>query len=207
MGELDSKIDGQEVIKLYSEQKLSMQQIADKLQVSSSGVRHHLVKNGVDRRSLSEAIFSLNATRFGKKAFKLKKILTVKDRELLIAGTMLYWGEGAKKGGTVNFVNSNPEMIIIFLRFLRRICGISEDRLKALIHLYPDHNEEDLKIFWSTITEIPNKRFYRSFVHVGKVGTYKRRSQYGTLALSYADKRLLNTILVWIDEYKSKLGK
>ncbi|MCR4277514.1 MAG: hypothetical protein NUV80_07160 [Candidatus Berkelbacteria bacterium] len=207
MGDLSSVIDGQEIVKLYSDYKLSMQQIADKLHISSSGVRHHLVKHGIHRRSLSEAIFSINATRFGKEAFKLKNITTTKDRELLIAGTMLYWGEGAKKGGTVNFVNSNPEMIVVFLRFLRKICGISEDRLKALIHLYPDHDEERLINFWSKVTQIPRKRFYRSFVHIGKAGTYKRRSQYGTLALSYSDKRLLNTILAWIDEYKSKLGK
>ncbi|MEK9167187.1 MAG: hypothetical protein AAB613_00370 [Patescibacteria group bacterium] len=207
MGALGFKVDGQEVIKLYNEQKLSMQQIADKLRISSSGVRHHLVKHGIDRRNLSEAIFSLNATRFGKEEFTLKSSLTASDRELRIAGIMLYWGEGAKKGGTVNFVNSNPEMIVVFLRFLRIVCGISESRLKALIHLYPDHDEEELLNFWSKVTNMPRTSFYRSFIHVGKVGTYKRRSQYGTLALSYADKRLLNTILVWIDEYKSKLGK
>lgn len=206
MDTIEHKIDAQIVINLYTIQKLSMQQIAEELKVSSSGVRHHLIKHGVARRSLSEAIFSLNTTKFGKEPFHLKSNLTASDKELLIAGTMLYWGEGTKGRGTVNFVNSNPEMIVIFLKFLRKICGISESRLKALIHLYPDHNEEDLINFWSKVTEIHQTRFYRSFVHEGRVGTYKRRSEYGTLSISYADKKLLTTILAWIVQIKSKLG-
>jgi hypothetical protein len=138
--------------------------------------------------------------------FQLKKTLSRKDEDLKIAGIMLYWGEGSKTGNAVKFANSDPEMIIVFINFLTRICGISQNRLKVLIHMYPDQNEKELKEFWSRTTGVPLERFYKSHVHQGKTGTYKRKSIYGTLAVSYSDKKLLNVLLLWIDQYKRELS-
>ena len=116
---------------------------------------------------------------------------------------MLYWGEGAKTGGTVKFANSDPLMIKVFLRFLREVCGIVENRLKVLIHMYPDHDEKFLKKFWSTTCKIPYSRFYRSFIHAGLKGTYKNKSHYGTLSVNYSDKKLLLQILLWGRKYQT----
>ncbi|MDP3956650.1 MAG: hypothetical protein Q8P97_01500 [bacterium] len=197
----------QMMAKLYEVDQLSMVQIADKLNISPASVRHYLDKAGIKRRSISEAVTAINITRFNKVVFKLKSNLSITDKELKIAGAMLYWGEGAKGGGTVKFANSDPEMIKVFLCFLRKVCGIHEERLKALIHMYPDHNEQKLQKFWSSVTKISKNRFYKSYVHVGRVGTYKYKSLYGTLALNYSDKRLLETILFWINEYRHTLDK
>lgn len=115
---------------------------------------------------------------------------------------MLYWGEGGKSGNVVKFTNSDPAMIRVFLKFLRTICGIDENRLKALIHIYPDHDEKKLLSLWIKNTGIPKERFYKSYLHEGKPGTYKNKSEYGTLTINYPDKRLLEIILKWIEYYK-----
>lgn len=180
-------------------------QIAEKLDVSNSAVCYWLAKQNVKKRSISEAVTSLNVTKFNKKPFELKKVISRVDNELKISGIMLYWGEGAKTENTVKFANSDPEMIKVFLNFLRKICGVQEERLKALIHIYPDHNEKELKLFWSKLTNIPTERFYRSHVHEGRVGTYKNKSRWGTIAINYSDKKLLNILLSWIDQYKKEL--
>jgi len=195
----------QTIINLYVKNKLSMMQIAQRLNLSASGVGYYLHKNGVQKRSVSDAITNLHITKFNKRPFKLKNHLTKKEEELKIAGAMLYWGEGSKNGNTVKFTNSNPGMIRLFLKFLRIVCGVSEDRLKALIHMYPDHNKKEIELFWSRATKIPSRRFYLSYIHKGKPGTYKNKSPYGTIALNYSDKRLLMTILQWIKEYEKKL--
>lgn len=193
------------IIDLYIKSKLSMKQIAVRLDISDSAVLYCLDKNNIKRRSLSEAIINLNQIKFNKKPFKLKESLSDFDKNLKIAGVMLYLGEGAKTGNTVKFVNSDPEIIKIFLNFLRRICGIHEERLKALIHYYPDQDEKFLKRFWSSEAKIFLGNFCKSYIHNGKRGSYKSRSSYGTLALSYSDKRLLEAIILWIKEYKNKL--
>lgn len=192
------------IIDLYKNKKLSMAQIAEKLHVSFSVVQYALIKGNVARRSISEAITNVYITRFNKPGFKIKRDLSIVERRLQIAGIMLYWGEGGKRNSKVTFSNSDPEMIRVFLRFLREICGISESRLKAGLHIYPDHNESQLIGFWSSITAIPSSRFYKPFLHIGSKGTYKRKSLYGTLVLSYSDKSLLGQILAWIEEYKKE---
>lgn len=196
------KRQSEEISELYTKQKLSMQQIAQRIGISASGVRYHLEKNNIKRRALNDAITYLYLTKFNKMPFKQKRSLSVIDRELKLSGIMLYWGEGTKGGNSVKFTNSDPEMIKLFLKFLRRICGVDENRLKVQIHCYPNQNQEDLLDFWSRTTQIPIERFYRSNIHQGRSGLYKKKSIYGTLAISYCDYLLLKLINSWIDKYK-----
>ncbi len=141
-------------------------------------------------------------TKFHKKPARIKENLSIEDEKLRLLGVMLYWAEGCKGRGTVKFVNSDPDMIRLFLRFLREICGIWENRLKLLIHMYPDQDEDMLVEFWSNTTKVPRENFYKSFTHVGKGGTYKRKSSYGTLTVNYSDKKLLDRINLWIGEWR-----
>lgn len=191
------------ILQLYTERGYSMQEIANSLGCSVSVVRYWLDKNGIKRRSISEAINNVYALKFNKTPFQLKSNLTSKENDLKIAGIMLYWGEGAKTGNSVKFANSDPDMIAMFVKFLVEICGIHPGRLRALIHMYPDHDENELRTFWSSVAHIPESQFSKPHVHEGRVGTYKKKSPYGTLAITYSDKKLLNVILSWIDQYRN----
>lgn len=193
--------------KLYADKILSISGVSTKLNLPESTVVYYLKKHGIQRRTRSEAINHLYVTRFGKKPYKLKQSLSPKDQKLKTAAIMLYWGEGTKGRDTVCFTNSNPEMIRIFLLFLREICGVSEERLRALVHAYPDHDLNYLENFWSKTTGIVPENFNRAYLHIGKKGTYKNKSQYGTISISYSDKKLLDQILFWIEEFKKEFGK
>lgn len=187
---------------LYKDRLLSSVQISQKLNIPVSTINYHLSKSNIEKRSISEAITAINTTKFGKKSFVLRENLSQNEEELKIAGIMLYWGEGAKSGSTVKFTNSDPFMIQVFLNFLRKICGIHEERLKAILHLYPDQNKFSLLKYWSKTTKIPLERFYKTNIHKGKIGTYKTKSSYGTICINYSDKRLLQSILTWIEQFK-----
>lgn len=184
-----------------------MMQVSERIGLSVSGISYYLNKFKISRRSISNATYNIYETKFHKKPFKLKKKLSRADFELKIAGIMLYWGEGAKTSDVVQFTNSDPDMIRLFLKFLRDICGVSKKRLRAIIHLYTDQDRIFLEKYWSSITNIPREQFYKSHVHVGKIGTYKNKSRYGTLAINYSDKRLLNVILSWIQEAREQMIK
>ena len=192
------------IVKLYKD-GYSMSQIARKFNISESTIVYWLDKKGIKRRSISEAVTSLYINKFNKKQFKLKNPLSSTDEKLKLACVMLYWGEGAKTRGTVKFANSDPKMIMLFLNFLRRICGISEERLKVLIHAYPDHDQNELMKFWMGVTKLPKSHFYRTHIHQGGSGSYKNKSQYGTLAVNYSDTKLFKIILEWIKEYQTEL--
>ncbi|MDO8604299.1 MAG: hypothetical protein Q7K40_02785 [bacterium] len=190
------------IVESYCKDKLSIGQIVSKFKMPASTVAYYLNKHKVKMRSRSEAVTTWYITEFAKKPFVLKKNLSQREKALKLAGVMLYWAEGAKGGGTVKFVNSDPAMIKLFMSFLRVVCGISESRLKLLLHLYPDHNDKDLRKFWASITGVPESNFYQSYVHIGKTGTYKNKSIYGTLAVNYSDKKLLTQINSWTKEYQ-----
>lgn len=193
------------IINFYKKKFFSVQQISDDLKINSAKVRYVLYKNKVEKRSISEAIRLLNVTKFNKKIFHAKENLNDYENRLKIAGVMLYWGEGTKDGNTVAFSNSNPEMVLLFLKFLRKICNISEDRIRALIHIYEDQDESVVKKYWSNKLSIPMIQFNKSFLHKRKKGSYKKNSVYGTISLRYSDAALLRLINKWIGDYTVSL--
>lgn len=182
---------------------LSVKQIADNLGIGYSRIRYSLDKQSIPRRNHSKASRMLHLTKFGREQSNVKDNLTAEEEKLRIMGIMLYWGEGTKAGNSVAFSNSDPDMIIIFLKFLREICRVDEKRLRLLLHLYLDQNEINMKHFWSNITDISLSQFSKTFIHKQKRGTYKKISRYGTISLRYSDKELLNTINNWLAEYRN----
>ena len=194
-----------EIIKQYKEECFSAVQISDNLNLNSSKVRYVLDKFGVKKRTISEAIRHLNRTKFKKGAFEIKTNLSNKEEKLKVAGIMLYWGEGTKQGNSVVFSNSNSDMVVLFLKFLREICGVSEERVRALLHFYEDQDEMKLKKYWSEKMKVPISQFSKSFLHKNKNGSYNEKSVYGTISLRYSDKELLKIINNWIKEYAEKL--
>jgi len=120
------------IVRMYVEEHLSAAQIGNSLNISPSRVRRILENQGVQKRSMSEAIIMLNITKFHKAPFCLKSALSPDENDLKTTGIMLYWGEGAKTGSAVKFANSNPDMIKVFLLFLRKICGVDEMNTKII---------------------------------------------------------------------------
>lgn len=91
-------------------------------------------------------------------------ITRVSKDQLRIIGAVLYWGEGTKSekrpDPVLVFTNSDPRMICVYMRFVREILGIPENRIRAGIHIYSSITPEDARTFWSGITKLPKDRFY-----------------------------------------------
>lgn len=186
---------------LYYKEKLSAREIAQSLNVSLDAVYYFMRSNGLARRSYSE----FNLVRFNKKppSFTLRKKLSVKDKELKALGTMLYWAEGfqASYADIVDFANSKPAMISLFLKFLRRVCGIDESKLRIYLYCYSNQDVKGLINYWSKLTKIPKSQFTKPYVRedfkIEKVGKMK----YGLIHVRYYDKKLLELIRKWIEKY------
>jgi len=195
------------VKQLYYKEGLSTIEIAKKLKITPWIVQKFMVRNRLPRRTFSEA----NAERFRKQpiTFLLKQNLSPKERELKIAGIMLYWAEGGKpnpesRTWTVDFANSNPQMVRLFLEFLRKICGVDESRLRVLLYCYADQNIETLKRYWNKITEIPVKQFTKPYIRKDFLLEKSGKMKYGLIHIRYNDKKLLLQIEDWIKKYLEK---
>ena len=189
---------------LYYEGKLSTLEIAEKLRVSPWVVIKFMRRMNLPRRTLAET----NRIVFERSpvTFRIKQSLSVVDDKLRIAGIMIYWSEGARlnpitRAATVDLANSNPRMVRLFLKFLRRICGIDENRLRVLLYCYADQDQEALKRYWSQITEINLKQFSKPYVRKDFLPEKKGKMKYGLVHIRYCDKKLLIQIEKWIEDY------
>ncbi|MDD5527843.1 MAG: hypothetical protein PHO56_02590 [Patescibacteria group bacterium] len=188
----------------YLSDNLSAREIAEKLNVSSDAVYYFLRKYKIPRRDYTER----NKVEFVKKrpSFKIKNNLNANEKELKTAGVMLYWGEGSKWEGEkiVDFTNSNKDMIAVFIKFLRNICGIDENRLRVYLYCYANQNAVELKNFWSKSTGIPQKYFYKPYIRKDFNPEKSEKMKNGLIHIRYNDKKLLLTIKNWIDEFIDK---
>ena len=118
----------------------------------------------------------------------IRKIGKISQRELLIAGVCLYWGEGTKSEKNyprLAFSNSDPLMIAFYLTFLRRVLFVKEENIRAGIHLYPSAPVEKTRNFWAHITGLNSESFY-IINQVSKASMLKRDSRflpYGTAVI------------------------
>ena len=191
-------LDRDRIKELYWNKKYNVKEIAKKLGVSFWTVYNSMNQYKIVRRDRSEANFVVN--RY-KPQFMPKDNLTFKEEYLRIAGIMLYWAEGTLRGGIVDFANSNPEMIRIFLRFLREICGVKEERLRIYLYAYSYQDIKAIKRYWHRVTEIPISQFTKPYVRKDNPNLSRRKLPYGLVHVRYNDKRLLELIKNWRNEY------
>ena len=173
---------------------LSMSEIAKTQNVSPNTVVYWMKKHNIKSRSRSDA------TYFKKHPAGDEFQINNKYPELLSMGIALYLGEGTKKGHGVRFTNSDPEIIRLFLYFLDRVCGIKKEKIKAWVNYFDDSTCENILAFWAKETGIETKNFYKPFVRKRKLGTYKKRSIYGTITILFDNKKLKDQIEIWSKE-------
>jgi len=177
----------------------SMREIGEKLGASLNSVIYFFRKHDISRRSPKEA----NKVLFDKKplSFLIKDKLTAEEKRLKIAGLMLYWAEGTERNSSVDFVNSNTAMILLFLKFLRVICRVDERRLRVFIYCYDDQDRDQLISYWSKKTEISACQFTKPYVRKKSNMRFGRRMEYGLVHIRYSDIKLLRYLIEEKDEY------
>src|SRR5206468_2030516 len=92
-----------------------------------------------------------------------RRVGNLTERDLLIAGTALYAGEGSKTDGGVKFANSDPRMISLFCTWLRQFFEPDEARLRAHLYLHQGLDLERAISFWSEVTAIPASQFNKPY--------------------------------------------
>lgn len=86
--------------------------------------------------------------------------LDIRAKELLLA--MLYLGEGFKRVSVVGLGNSNPDICKMFIRLLKDIYNVSDEKFRCYLHLRMDQNSEKEKKYWSKKLEISEQLFRKT---------------------------------------------
>ena len=121
-------------------------------------------------------------------------------------GCMLFWAEGSKERNAVKVVNADPELIALFLRFLRAHFAVSSSDVSIRCNLFADHlgRQRDIESFWLTRLALDRSCLRRSSVNRYSKYSQKKRSNklpYGTCTLVVHSTRIVQTIYGSIQEY------
>lgn len=177
----------------------------------SSDARMMLEKKKEIASSANFALFNKNRTRNinieNSKIFKdsFLEIGIISKRELLLIGTALYWGEGTtrertKSYSTASFANSDSNMVKVYMRYLREVLNIPDIQIRAGIHIHENIGAGQAKRFWSSITGLPQERFY-TFNQVSGVSKMKRPQNflpYGTVTIKVNRRQVFYKIKGYI---------
>ncbi len=122
---------------------------------SVEGVRRYWAVEGPLREARREAVSTAAAAQIGE----------LSDREILIAGAIAYWCEGAKnkphkRQDRVSFFNSDPALIGFFLRFLD-VAGITREQLIFRIQIHENADVAAAQRFWLDVTGADPSQFRR----------------------------------------------
>jgi len=115
------------------------------------------------------------------------------------AGALLYWCEGSKREEDyrVEFVNSDPRMVSIFMKYLRGK-GVEERRLRIRLSIHVQDDEEECKAYWKTVTGLRDYHFISPVVK--KQSNWRRHLPYGTATIRYNSVELLREVKkeIWV---------
>ncbi len=166
-------------------------------QLKSYRKRGFKVKDIARRLFTTENSVHMKIRRLSRKGeIKVKKFIYDNNhsfnkirRELLIKGLLIWLCEGTRispSNHAVEVVNSDPRIIFLYMRFLRKL-KVNEEKIRLKLKI-PKNQEKRAKRYWCKLTNLKLSSFNKTLV---PTGTRKSRYPHGTLNVKYNSKQLL----------------
>ena len=100
------------------------------------------------------------------KAAAAREIGELSERELFLIGVGLYWAEGGKdkpysRRELVVFANSDPQMIRVFMRWLR-LLGFDHPQLRFALQIHESADVEGAEVFWQEVVGAGGEAFTKT---------------------------------------------
>ncbi len=189
------KLSYQKLYNLYIKNRKSVSEIGSRLGCSQGKINYWLSRYKIKKRDISEAIYIKHNPKGDPFSFKGPK--NIKEAILFGLGIGLYWGEGTKANKTtVRLGNSDPILLKTFIRFLIKFFRIKKEDLKFHLHIFTDIDTGKATKFWIDELDIKKEQFYKpTMTQTGKLGTYRKKSEYGVLTVYYGNIKLKKVLM------------
>ena len=181
--------------KLYTTDKLSMMEIANKLDCSHNQVVYWMHKYEIGRRSISDAIYQQHNPNGDP--FSIQPADTVEKAKLFGLGIGLYWGEGNKANKyAIRLGNTDAELLNTFMRFLIEVFSVKREDMRFQLQTFTDIDTNEALDYWTRALSVEKSQFYKVHVTIsGSIGTYKNKSKYGVVTVYYHNKHLRDILV------------
>ncbi len=199
----------------------SIKEIASELEVSQSTVSIWVraevlsksAQSRIDHRSMlgrkhaSAVLIQKRILRQNTSVTLAKKLFTdrISHADYILC-SMIYECEGGKgEFGTLEFTNSDPQLVKIFLSLLRKVFTLDESKLRVVMHLHSYHTEVVEKMFWSKVTTIPINQFTKTY-QKKESGNVRKVSYRGCVQIKYFDVNIKRILLACKPLLMSNMG-
>lgn len=137
----------------------------------TKGQKMAQVSNRIKREKFLQSLFEKNK-------HIVDKIKNVDILRALLA--ILYLGEGSKWKSHSGLIlgSSDPVIIKLYLKFLELCYKVKPETMKCRISYRADQNINQLQKYWSNVTGIPLKNFYKTIPDPRTIGKPTKKKEY-----------------------------
>lgn len=119
---------------------------------------------------------------------------------------MLYWAEGAKSRNCAKFANSDPQMVLLFRRFLTDAVGVDRGEIRLSINAYTNNglSIDEIERFWLDLLDLGRNSVRKHTLNhhpTSSSGRAKTRLPYGVCFLIVDRTWVVQHIYGAIQEY------
>lgn len=202
------------------QQGYSLKEIAAKLNVAKSSVstwcrdieltekqRKRLAdRKGAPRAHHKGALTNKLKWRKKRRAFQEQGREQARNGDWLhLAGCMLFWAEGSKKRIEVEFVNSDPEMMKLFIRFLRESLQVPEHKInmRVICYLGQGMEQAEIELYWQNLLNLSPEQMNQTTIN-NRPSSSKQKGRilkYGVCHLRVFSVKFTQRIFGAIQEY------
>ena len=130
------------------------------------------------------------------------------QRELLLAGLFLYWGEGTKTAvANTSVSNTDPVMLNFFIEWLE-VLGVPKKKLRIYVHLYADMDVKKELKYWSKTLGLPLSAFRKPYIKDSKRSglSYPQRFTHGTCNVIYNNRDVSEYVMSALDYIREEFA-
>ncbi len=130
----------------------------------------------------------------------------IETKKIILAS--LYWAEGAKYKGVsgLRFVNTDPDLMLLFITLLRNCYPVEENRFRVTLHVHGYHSIPSATKFWSRLLNVSPKQFNKPYVKPRNQQRTFRRTVAGICLLGYLDSDIRKDIMETAHQVAKRLS-
>jgi hypothetical protein len=117
-----------------------------------------------------------------------KSSSVTRDQAKFLAG-MLYGCEGSKYPSSSGVANSDPTLVVTFVKLLRKGFELDENKFSLHLQIHTTHDYQKLRKYWSNLLQINEESFIKPTIKEPRGGKH-RRNYLGTCTVKYRDYKI-----------------
>lgn len=124
-----------------------------------------------------------------------KLIGSLSEREMLIGGLCLYWGEGGKTSlSQFSISNSDPDILLFALKWIQETYQVQLSKVRVRLTIYDTMEKLKEVNYWSEILSVPTNQFRKVMTKSGS-GIGNKGFRHGTCEIVVSDSILKRRVL------------